>query len=320
MRVLVAGATGAIGRPLIPMLLAAGHAVWGMTRREERAAGLRELGAEAVVCDALDAAAVRAAVAQVRPEAIVDELTSLPPDYDLRRKDLYDANDRIRSEGTAALVDAARAAGVRRYVLQSVAFLYAPEGDWVKAEDARVWTDAPAPIDRSFGVLAANERTVVSSPDFEGIALRYGFFYGPGTYCAPDGSIAAQVRSRRFPLVGGGGGVTSFVHVDDAAAATAVAVVRGAPGVYNVVDDEPAALRDWLPRYAEAIGAPPPRRVPAWLARLVAGRFVVDGATRLRGASNAKARRELAWEPAVPSWREGFRTALDRHPAPAAAA
>jgi nucleoside-diphosphate-sugar epimerase len=314
-RVLVAGATGAIGRPLVSLLVAAGHMVTGLTRREDRAARLREAGAEAVICDALDPATVRETVARARPEAIVDELTSLPRDYDVRRKDLYDENDRIRSRGTAALLDAAREVGVRRYVVQSIAFIYAPTGDWVKDEEAPVWSDAPPPFDRSVNVLATNERRVVSSPDFEGLALRYGFLYGPGTYFAPDGSIAARVRKRQFPIVGRGLGMTSYVHVDDAASATVAALERGAPGIYNVVDDDPAALRDWLPVFAQAIGAKKPRRVPVWLARLVAGEFAVAGAGALRGASNAKARRALGWQPALPTWRDGFRTALDRHPA-----
>jgi nucleoside-diphosphate-sugar epimerase len=314
-KVLVAGATGAIGRPLVPLLLAAGHEVTGLTRREDRAARLREAGAEAVICDALDPAAVRDAVLRARPDAIVDQLTSLPDEYDVRRKDLYDATDRIRREGTAALVAAAREAGVGRYVLQSIAFLYAPEGDWVKDEDARVWSDAPPPFGRAVDVLVTNERTIVSSPDLAGIALRYGFFYGPGTYYASDGSLAARVRKRQFPIVGRGGAMTSYVHLDDAASATVAALERGAPGVYHVVDDEPAPMRDWLPVYAGAIGARKPFRIPVWLARLVAGEFAVAGATGLRGASNARAKRELGWQPSLPTWREGFASALDRHPA-----
>jgi nucleoside-diphosphate-sugar epimerase len=311
MRVLVAGATGAIGRPLIAQLLAAGHQVVGMTRREERADALRRAGAEAIVCDALDAEAARRAVLDTRPEAIVDQLTSLPEDYDVRRlAKFYADNDRVRREGTAALLAAAKEAGVRRYVVQSIAFLYAPEGGWVKTEDDRPWLDAPPPFTDSVRVLVDNERKVTEAAELEGLALRYGFFYGPGTYYAPGGSIAEQVRKRRFPIVGGGDGVTSYIHLHDAAAATVVAVSRGAPGVYNIVDDEPAPMREWLPAYAAAIGAKPPRRVPGWLARLAAGSFVASMARELRGASNAKARAELGWQPALPSWREGFRTAL----------
>lgn len=314
MRVLVAGASGAIGRPLVPMLVKAGHDVVGLTRREEAAERLRAAGADAVITDALDPDALRDAVLAARPETVIDQLTSLPDDYDLRRKDLYDDNDRVRSRGTAALLAAAREAGARRYIVQSIAFLYAPEGDWVKGEDARPWTDAPPPFERSIDVLLRNEHAVTTCADLEGLVLRYGFFYGPGTYYAPGGSIAEQVRTRRFPIVGKGSGITSFLHVDDAAAATVAAVERGGAGVYNVVDDDPARLRDWLPAYAEALGARKPLRVPRWLARVAAGEFVALAATEMRGASNERARRELGWSPALPSWREGFASALDRHP------
>jgi len=319
-KVLVAGATGAIGRPLIGQLLAAGHEVVGLTRKPERADVLRAAGVEPVLCDVLDAQAARRAVIDVGPEAIVDQLTSLPREYDIRKlSKMYAANDRVRRLGTAALVDAAREAGVRRYVVQSIAFLYAPEGGWVKSEDARIWLDAPAPFDESIKVLDANERKVSESMAFEGLALRYGFFYGPGTYYASDGSIAAQVSKRRFPLVGSGDAMTSYVHVADAAAATVAALDRGAPGIYNVVDDDPAPLREWLPAFAEAIGAKRPLRVPAWVARLAAGRFASAMSGELRGASNAKAKAELGWQPALPSWREGFRTALDADPVSRAA-
>jgi 2-alkyl-3-oxoalkanoate reductase len=320
MKVLVAGATGAIGRPLVRQLLAAGHDVVGLTRRPERAEALRAAGADAVICDVLDAQAARQAVLDARPDAIVDQLTCLPREYDVRRlAKMYEANDRVRRLGTAALVDAAVEAGVRRYVVQSIAFLYAPEGDWVKSEDARIWLDAPPPFDESVKVLDANERKVTASRDFEGIALRYGFFYGPGTYYASDGSITEQVRKRRFPIVGRGDGMTSYVHVHDAAAATVAALDRCAPGIYNVVDDDPAPLREWLPVFAEAIGAKPPRRVPRWLARMAAGKVAAAIASDLRGVDNAKAKAELGWAPAIPSWREGFRTALDADPVSASA-
>jgi nucleoside-diphosphate-sugar epimerase len=314
MRVLVAGASGAIGQFLIPQLVESGHEVIGLTRRQHKADAIGALGARGVVVDALDREAVRRVVLDVAPEVVIDQLTALPRDYDLRDPHLYDANDEIRTKGTAALHDAAREAGVRRYVLQSIAFLYAPEGEWVKSEDARPWLDAPAPFGRSVNVLNTNEQRITTDPEIEGVVLRYGFFYGPGTYYASDGSIAAQVRKRRFPIVGNGEGRSSYVHVHDAAAATALAVQRGR-GIYNIVDDEPALLRDWLPVYARAIGAGRPWRVPAWLARLIAGDSVVGMATQLRGASNAKAKAELGWQPALPSWREGFATALDGAPA-----
>jgi nucleoside-diphosphate-sugar epimerase len=314
MNVLVSGASGAIGRFLIPQLVEAGHDVVGLTRRQDKADALNELGARGVVVDALDREAVRRVVLDASPEAVIDELTSLPREYDLRNPRLYDANDEIRAKGTTALHDAAREAGARRFVMQSIAFLYAPEGDWVKTEDARPWLDAPMPFRRSIGVLRDNEQRVTTDADLEGVALRYGFVYGPGTYYASDGSIAAQVRKRRFPIVGKGQGLSSYVHLYDAAAATVVALERGR-GIYNIVDDEPAPLREWLPVYARAIGAKRPRRVPAWLARLVAGGAIAGMATALRGASNAKARAELGWQPVLPSWREGFATALDSAPA-----
>jgi nucleoside-diphosphate-sugar epimerase len=313
MKVLVAGASGAIGRHLIPQLVGAGHEVVGMTRRQDRADALSALGADGVVVDALDREAVRRVVLDAEPEAVIDELTSLPRNYDLGDKHLYDANDEIRSKGTPALHDAAREAGARRFVMQSVAFLYAPQGGWVKTENDAVWLDAPAPFGRSVNVLHANEGRIVGDDDVAGVVLRYGFFYGPGTHYASDGSIAAMVGKRRFPIVGDGHGTTSFVHVHDAAAATVAALDHG-HGIYNVVDDEPAPLRDWLPLYAEALGAKAPRRVPAWIARLAAGRFAAIAATQTRGASNAKAKAELGWSPVLPNWREGFGSALDGAP------
>lgn len=314
MKVLVAGATGAIGRPLVAHLLDAGHDVVATTRSPERAEALRDAGADGVVCDLLDPVAVGRAVAAARPEVVVDQLTALPQEYDIRRKDLYTATNRIREAGTAALLDAARAAGVGRYVVQSIAFAYTPQGDMVKDESAPLWEAAPGMLAEATRILAENERTVIGSADLDGIVLRYGFFYGPGTYLAPGGSIARQVRARRFPLVGEATGVTSFVHVDDAAAATVAALRAGAPGAYNVVDDEPAPMRDWLPHYAAAIGARPPRRVPAWLGRIGGGPLAVPLSTQLRGASNVKARAVLDWAPRLPSWRTGFTDHLDADP------
>lgn len=314
MKVFVAGASGAIGRVLIPQLLAAGHVVVGTTRREERAVALRQTGAGAVVCDVFDADAVRAAVAAAAPEVVVDQLTSLPNDYNIRNSKFYAANDRVRREGTANVMAAARAAGVKRYIVQSVSFLTRPGGPPVLDEDAPPWTDAPAPFTDSVAVLVANEQAVTGSPDFEGLVLRYGQFYGPGTYFASDGSIAAEVRRRRFPVVGAGTGRSSFVHVADAAAATVCAVSRGVAGVYNVTDDDPAELREWLPAYAAAIGAKKPFRVPLWVARLVAGPLAAALASELRGASNARAKEALGWAPVAASWREGFGAYLDSDP------
>jgi 2-alkyl-3-oxoalkanoate reductase len=308
-RVFVAGASGAIGRRLVPQLVEAAHEVTGMTRSDESAERIRAAGAKAAVCDAFDAEAVSDAVGRARPDAVVNQLTSLPERYDPRKID-YEPTNRVRLEGGRNLIAAARAAGVRRLVIQSIAFIYAPEGDWVKDEEARPFTDAPGRFNTGVEAMLAAERDALEASGLEGLVLRYGFFYGPGTYYAPGGSQAEDVRRRRFPIVGKGSGVFSFIHIDDAASATVAALERGGPGVYNVVDDDPAPLREWLPLYADAIGAKKPFRVPAWLARLVAGPFAAMLATGLRGASNTKAKRELGWQPRYPSWRQGFREAL----------
>lgn len=308
MKVFVAGATGAIGRPLVRQLLAAGHRVTGMTRSREKARALEAAGAEAAVCDAFDRDGVAEAMAGARPEAVIHQLTDLPQVYDLRKLEAaYASNDRVRREATPNLIDAARAVGARRLVAQSIAFLYAPVGGWVKDESAPPNVQAPPPFDRSVETMLGVERAIVEAG---GLALRYGFFYGPGTYHARDGSISEQVRRRRYPVVGRGRGMFSFVHVEDAAAAAVAALERGAPGVYNVVDDDPAPVREWLPALAEALGAKRPLRVPLLLTKLVAGAQAASFATELRGAANAKAKLELGWEPRYPSWREGFRTAL----------
>jgi 2-alkyl-3-oxoalkanoate reductase len=309
MRVFVAGASGAIGRPLVPRLVAAGHEVMGTTRSERSAEAIRAAGASAAIVDALDADALREAVERAAPEAIVHELTALPERFNPRKRGLYDATNRIRREGTSNLLDAARAAGVRRFVCQSIAFAYAPAAKpVVMDEEAPLNLEAPPPFSEGIRVIAEMEGMVLGAEGLEGLVLRYGWFYGPGTYYGEGGSMAADVRKRRFPVVGSGSGLFSFIHTDDAAEATVAAVERGAPGVYNVVDDEPAALRDWVPAYAEALGAPPPRRVPVWLARLVAGKMA-SSMNAQPGASNAKAKRELGWEPRWSSWREGFREA-----------
>jgi nucleoside-diphosphate-sugar epimerase len=303
-RVFVAGASGAIGRPLVRQLVAAGHEVTGMTRSRERAAAIEEAGAAAVVCDARAGPAGRTAVERAAPEAVVLQLTALPHRFDPRKLDLYDATNRLRVDGTRHLLDAA---GSVRFVCQSIAFAYRPHAEPVVLdEEAPLFTSAPPPFGPATRAVAEMERMVLAA---DGVVLRYGWFYGPGTFHGEGGSMEHDVARRRFPIVGDGGGLFSFVHVDDAAAATVAAVERGAPGVYNVVDDEPARMRDWIPAYAEAIGARRPLRVPAWLARLIAGKAVAAMSTTLPGASNARAKRELAWEPRWPSWRTGFRDA-----------
>jgi nucleoside-diphosphate-sugar epimerase len=307
LKVFVAGASGAIGRPLVRRLLAAGHEVTGMTRREQGAEQIRAAGAAAAVCDVFDLDDLDSALRQAAPEVVVHELTALPPRLDYKAKDdPLAATNRLRTEGTRNLLAAARAAGTRRMVAESVAFLYAPVGEWVKSEEAPLFMGAPGPFGDAVDALADLERQVTEAGDIEGLVLRYGWLYGPGTYFDRNGSQTEDALKRRASTVGKGDGTFSFIHVEDAAAATVAAVERGAAGIYNVVDDEPAPMRDWLPVFAAAVGAKRPRRVPVWLARLVAGSAAAATATQLRGASNAKAKRELGWQPSYPSWRQGF--------------
>jgi 2-alkyl-3-oxoalkanoate reductase len=311
MRVFVAGASGVIGRPLVPKLVAAGHEVTGMTRSEAKAERVRQAGAGAAVVDVFDADPLRAAVEEARAEVVVHELTALPDRFDFRKKDLYAPTNRVRTEGTRNLLDAARAAGARRFVSQSIAFAYRNEGARVKNEDDPLLDGAAGPFGSGVRALREMEAMVLGSERMHGLVLRYGFFYGPGTHYGRDGAIVADIRRRRLPIVGKGTGVFSFIHVDDAADATVAAVERGAPGVYNVTDDEPAAMSAWVPVLAEAAGARRPLRVPVWLARLIGGRQAADFASELRGASNEKAKRELGWQPAHPSWRTGFAESLN---------
>jgi nucleoside-diphosphate-sugar epimerase len=308
-KVFLAGATGAIGAPLLRLLVADGHEVTGMTRSPERAQAVRAAGAQAAIADALDAQAVIDAVAAARPEAIVHELTSIPPRLDPRKvvRD-FALTDRLRTEGTRNLVAAAQQAGASRIVAQSIAFAYAPGPPGrVHDEDDPLITDPPAQFKRSAEAIAELERTVLGAG---GVVLRYGYFYGPGTSIAADGSLGREVARRRLPVIGGGGGVWSFIHVEDAARATVAALKRGALGVYNVVDDEPAAVREWVPALAGALGAKPPRRVPACLARPLAGEYGLMTMMRAQGATNARAKQQLDWTPRHASWREGFQTGL----------
>ena len=310
MKVFVAGASGAIGRPLIRKLVEAGHEVTGTSRRPERTEEIKAAGATGVVCDVFDAEALEEAVREASPEVVVNELTALPEEYDPKKID-YGPTNRVRKEGGGNLMKAALAAGARRYVTQSIAFLYAPEGGLIKDEEGRPYEDAPAPFDEGVKGMLSHERDVLEADGIEGLVLRYGQFYGPGTYYDRGGAIEKEVARRRLPIVGPGTGIASFIHVDDAASATVAALDHGGPGVYNVADDEPAAMREWLPVYAEAVGAKPPMKVPAWLARLVAGKVAIEFGVNLRGASNEKAKRDLGWKPRYASWREGFRESLE---------
>jgi nucleoside-diphosphate-sugar epimerase len=300
MRVLVAGATGVIGRQLVPLLEAAGHDVAALTRDPAKAPA----GVEAIACDALDRDSTVAAVRAAGPDAIVDELTALPASVNPRRMRAQLApTNRLRTEGTANLIAAAQAAGVGRIVAQSVAFAYAPRGDRVVDEDAPLNLEAPAQFRDAVEAIAEHERLVTEAG---GVVLRYGFFYGPGTTYAADGATAQMVRRRQFPIPGDGGAMFSFVHVRDAAEATVAALGVQGPATFNVVDDQPVPLREWLPEYARLLGAKPPRRVPAWLARLVGGPMALEGTTQQRGASNALARARLGWQPHHADWRGGF--------------
>jgi nucleoside-diphosphate-sugar epimerase len=311
--VFLAGATGVVGRPLVPRLVSEGHHVTVITRKPENVALLEAQGVEAEVCDVLDAERLRTLVQAARPEVVIQHLTDLPADLNPRNlKEAYARNDRVRGQGSANLVAAAEAAGAPRYIAQNVGFLYRPVGPPVVDEEAPLWTDAPEPFGASIRLQAEMERRITENPSFQGLVLRYGFWYGPGTTFAADGYIAEQIRRRAYPVVGGGTGIQSFVHMDDVVDTTILALDRGDPGVYNLADDDPAPVREWLPAYAEALGAPRPRRVPAWLARLKVGRFVVAQATGMRGASNERAKRSFDWKPRYPSWRDGFRAELGR--------
>jgi len=300
MRVFVAGASGAIGARLVSQLVFRGHEVIGTSRSPDRAERLRALGAEPIVLDLLDPPAVREAVAAARPDAIVHQATALADLSDFKHFDRsFAQTNRLRIEGADALLAAAREAGVRRFVAQSFAsHRYAREGGLVKTEDDPL---DPTPVPAMRETDAAMRHLEQAVTDAGGIALRYGNFYG-----SPDDRLVEAVRKRQFPIVGDGGGVWSFIHLDDAAAATVFALEHDAPGIYNIVDDEPAPIRDWLPVLAKVVGATPPRRFPRWLARLFAGEAPVVMGTESRGASNAKAKRELGWTPRYPSWRQGF--------------
>ena len=311
MRVFVAGATGAIGKQLVPRLVEAGHEVHGMTRSESKRAMLDELGAVPAVADALDPDQVAEAVGRARPDVIVHQLTAIPQKLDLRHFDRdFALTNRLRTEGTDYLLSAGHAVGVRRFVAQSNgAFPYARTGGPVKSEEDPLDPAPAREMRESWAAIRHLEEAVLGARWTEGIVLRYGAFYGPGTSMAPGSAQTELVRKRKFPLVGDGGGVWSFIHVADAAEATVAAVERGHRGVYNVVDDDPAPVAKWLPALAQELGAKKPMRVPRFIGRLFAGEAGVMMMTDVRGASNAKAKRELGWRPAHPSWRQGLAAA-----------
>jgi nucleoside-diphosphate-sugar epimerase len=308
MRIFVAGASGALGRHLLPRLVERGHEVTGMARSPSKAALVGELGATPVVADALDRDQLVAAVVETSPQVIVHELTALSGSMRLRRFDRdFELTNRLRTEGTDNLLDAARAVGAKRFVAQSyTGWPYARVGGPVKSEDDPLDPDPVLGMRESFEAIRHLEDTVTGVSWTDGIVLRYGGFYGPGTSLWPGGEHLEAIRKRRFPVVGSGAGVWSFIRMEDAADATVAAIERASRGIYNVVDDSPERVSEWLPAMAEAIGAPAPRRVPRWLGRLLAGEAVTVMMTEMRGASNAKAKRELDWRPRYPSWREGL--------------
>jgi nucleoside-diphosphate-sugar epimerase len=310
MRVFVAGASGVVGRPLCRRLLGAGHAIVALTRSESNGAQLRELGAEPVVADIYDEAAVSRAMERAKPDAVVHQLTAIPARTHPKHVERdFAPTNRLRTEGTRILMSAAVAAGAKRFIAQSISFVLSPEGPSPAPEEP-VWLGLPAARSLNSAVHEL-ETQLTSARELTGIALRYGAFYGPGTVFAKGGAFFEDVRARKLPIVGAGSGVFSFTHVEDAAGAVLCALERGS-GVYNVVDDEPAPVREWLPYYASCLGAKKPFGVPGWIARPIVGPYGMYLMTEQRAVSNAKAKAELGWTPSIPSWRIGFRERLER--------
>jgi nucleoside-diphosphate-sugar epimerase len=305
---------------VVPLLVRAGHSVTGLARSESRAGVVRAAGADLVIADALGPSAVARAVQRARPEVIVHQLTAIPPDLDLRKfEEQFRLTNRLRTEGTDHLLAAARSFGVQRFVAQSYAgWPFARAGGPVKTEEDPLDPAPPPAFRDTLQAIRYLESAVLQASGIEGIVLRYGAFYGPGNALSENGALVQQVRRRQVPILGGGAGIWSFIHIDDAARATLAAVERGAPGIYNIVDDDPAPVSEWLPALARILGAKPPLRLPAWLGRLLVGEHAVVMMTGARGASNGKAKSELGWRPKWASWRDGFREALRDAALPAA--
>lgn len=311
MIVFIAGATGAVGRPLVRQLVSAGHEVIGTTRSPEKQGHLRTAGASGVIVDARDIDALRRAIIAASPHVVIDQLTDLA--QPLRPGGFGDwlkGTVALRRDVTPALVDAARDAGASRVIAQSAAFMTAPVGPEIVDESASLYLDAPEPLTETVTSNATLEAVVTRAEDIDGVVLRYGFLYGPGTYYAPDGAFVEQIRDGAFPIVGTGAGRFPFVHVDDAAAATVLALDHGSTGIYNVVDDNPAPMHEWVPYVAHLMDAPPPASISVERADREIGHQLVYYGTQLRGASNDKARRELGFSPVYPDWKDGFRASL----------
>jgi 2-alkyl-3-oxoalkanoate reductase len=302
MKIFVAGATGAIGRPLIAQLCGLGRDVVALTRSPEKAQMLAAQGVEPALADVFDADAVRLAIARAQPEVVIEQLTSLPKTYTPESMQASAAaNNRIRLEGGANVLKAAQAVGVRRYLRQSIAFWAAP-GAGLADEETLLAFDASPAVAEGTRTVAEIEHRLLKTPNLEGIVLRYGFFYGAGTWYSSDGNVAEQVRQQQFPIVGNGEGVSSWIHVEDAAKATVAAMERGNPGIYHITDDRPLEVREWLPAYARWLNAPPPPQISVEDALQVAGADIVYYGTQMRGASNAKAKRELNFQPRSLEW------------------
>jgi 2-alkyl-3-oxoalkanoate reductase len=313
MKIFVAGASGVLGRQLVPLLADAGHELVGTTTSSQKLETLRALGAQPVVLDLLDAEAVGRAISEAEPEVVVHEATALSGIGGNFRKfdETFAQTNRLRTEGTDNLLAAALAVGARKLVAQSYAgWTFAREGAAVKDEDAALDSAPASNAKETIAAIRYLEERVVAARELDGIVLRYGGFYGPGTSFAEGGESVEAIRKRAFPIVGDGGGLASFIHIEDAARATFAAIERGRRGTYNIVDDDPAPVSAWLPYAANAVGAKPPRRVPFWLGKLFAGEMLAKMMVEGRGASNAKAKRELDWQPLYPSWREGFVSGL----------
>jgi nucleoside-diphosphate-sugar epimerase len=320
-KVFVAGATGVVGRRLVPMLVAGGYEVTGSTRSPEKEGRLRDVGATPVVLDALDRKAVMTAVMRAEPDVVVHELTGLASAKSFKKFDAeFALTNRLRTEGTDYLLEAAQAAGAKRFIAQSYGnWNYERTGSEPKSEVDPFDSEPPSNQRRTLEAIVYLEQAVTTAAGIDGVALRHANHYGPGTGFALDGDIVGLIRKRRLPVIGDGGGIWAFIHVDDLAQATIAAIEHAEPGgIYNIVDDEPVAAATWIPGLAEAVGAKPPRRVPVWLGKLAAGEVGVSMMTQIRGTSNAKAKRVLGWRPRYTSWRDGFRTGLGDVPVPAA--
>jgi nucleoside-diphosphate-sugar epimerase len=311
MKILVAGASGAIGQTLIPVIIRS-HQVFGLFRNPAHSDLVRSLGATPIVADALDPDAVHKAVADTQPDVILHQLTAIPANIDLRHIDRdFELTNRLRTEGTRNLATAAVKAGVKTFIAQSFAgWPYAPKGIRLKTEEDALDSTPPQKLKAMLDAIETLEHTVLREQAFSGIVLRYGALYGPHSNLAANGAMVEAIRAHKVPIVGQGTGVWSFLHLEDAAGATLAALEHGQRGIYNIVDDDPAPVNEWLPYLAQCVGAPPPRHVPNLLAQVLVGEHVVSMMNDTRGVSNAKARTELNWSPRWTSWREGFKHAL----------